>query len=114
MSIFNSLKFYISPQWKYLNTCQENSIELIHSKTSLSTNDQQYNFDKNIKNTKDLTEIFQDFQTYKNQLYDTHGSIHIQIHSPESKPCYCHHNQLNEIDQYEKNFVEYIYKIEKS
>jgi hypothetical protein len=64
--------------------------------------------------------IAKDIETYRNQLYNTHGSIHIQAYSPQSKQCCCSHHQSNEIckqildfehEIFQNNFVEYIYKI---
>jgi hypothetical protein len=77
--------------------------------------------DQNIRTTRDLNEILNDIETYRNELYDTHGSIHIQIYSFQSKRCCCNEKQsieiCKEISKYENelfqnNFVEYIYQIE--
>ena len=70
---------------------------------------------------KDLRQIFNDIQSYRHQLYHTHGSIHIHEYSTHSKECSCHDPQstgiCEEISQYEnelcrKQCVEYVYKIE--
>ena len=64
--------------------------------------------------------IAKDIESYRNQLYNTHGSIQIQTYSPQSKQCCCSHHQSNKICEqmldfeneiFQNNFVEYIYEI---
>lgn len=70
---------------------------------------------------KNSNEILKDIQTYRNQLQNTHGSIHIQAYSSQLKRCCCNHNQSDEIctqifefenELFQQDFIEYIYKIE--
>ncbi len=137
MTSSTPLIFYISPQWK-----QKFSLKHLHKSKSLASwynqstvnhkNNSEHRYmtinlnknddnDQNIRTTRDLNEILNDIETYRNELYDTHGSIHIQIYSFQSKRCCCNEKQsieiCKEISKYENelfqnNFVEYIYQIE--
>ena len=75
---------------------------------------------QDIKTARDLNQILNDIQTYRNQLYNTHGSI---VYSTQSKGCCCNDKQSMEIckqisefekELFQNDFVEYIYKIESS
>lgn len=85
---------------------------------SLNANDDN---DQDIKHVKDLNEILNDIQIYKNQLHDTHGSIRIQAYPSQSKRCYCDRKQSIDIcgeisslenELFQNDSAEYIYKIE--
>jgi hypothetical protein len=76
---------------------------------------------EDIKTSRNLNQILNDIELYRNQLYNEHGSIHIQACSSQSKRCCCNHNQSVEIcrqifefekELFQNDFVEYIYKIE--
>jgi len=146
--ITNPLVFYISPQWKQINITpsinkqEKFTLKHLYKSKSLDTCHNQSTFnphidhcdnhrcitidlntnEDNIKTAKDLNQILKDIQTYRNQLHDTHGSIHIhQAYSSQSNRCCCNHNQTSEICQkifkmenelFQNDFVEYIYKIE--
>jgi len=149
MSISTPLVFYISPQWKQNNInlsidkSQKFSLKHLHKSKSLDTwyNQSAFNLhidhhknnsdkyitinlnkiDDSVRTAGDLNEILNDIQTYRNQLYDTHGSIHIQIYSFQSKRCCCNQKQSIEIckqiskfenELFQNDFVEYIYQIE--
>ncbi|CAF3859832.1 unnamed protein product [Rotaria magnacalcarata] len=80
------------------------------------------NTNETIKSADDLKQILTDMQTFKYQLYNTHGSICMQMHSSQLKTCCCSQNQSVEIckkiSEFEneflrKNYVEYVYKIER-
>ena len=115
------LIFYISPQWKQKNNNLSNrksSTDSIHLTINLNKIN---NSDQNIRTARDFDEILNDIETYRNELYDTHGSIHIEIYSFETKRCCCDRNQSNEIckqiskyenELFQNDFVEYIYHID--
>jgi hypothetical protein len=145
------LIFYISPQWKQKNNNlsidkhrkmsskhlrKSKSLDIWHNQSAVNHKNNTDSIslaerymtinlnknDQNIRTARNFNEILNDIQTYRNELYDTHGSIHIQIYSFQSTRCCCccDQKQSNEIckqistyenELFQNDFVEYIYHI---
>jgi hypothetical protein len=128
------LSFYISTEWKHNSSANKNPEFILNNEKDLFLTKKRNNSrsltidfntslndNNNLKTGRDLNQILKDIQTYRDQLYNLNGSIHIQIYPTQSKGCYCKDNQSSEIckqiSEFEKeicqnDFVEYIYKIE--